>query len=79
MFRAQILLEDWQHQQLKQLALRNKKSLSEIVREWIGEKLPRRSKQGKDPFLEIAGILKGKIKSDTDTNRLDDYIYDDND
>lgn len=79
MFRAQILLEDWQHQQLKQLALREKKSLSGIIREWVDKKLTRKSKQKKDPFLEIAGILKGKVKDDIDTNRLDDYIYEIND
>ncbi len=45
MFRTQILLESEQHQALKEIARREKRSLSDVVREMLEQGLQERRKQ----------------------------------
>jgi len=75
MNRTQILLEDWQCHQLQRVALSQKKSLSQLIRDWVSEKLAHLSKQNKDPLLGAASMLKGKIRGPIDHSRLDEEIY----
>lgn len=75
MYRTQILLEKWQHQSLKLIAIKNKKSLSQIIREWITEKLDEQNRFKKDPLLEAAGTLKKHIKKRVNSSKIDEIIY----
>ena len=75
MNRSQILLEDWQYRQLQRLTVLQKRGLSEIVREWISEKLADLQKGKQDPLLEAASMLKGKVKGKVDIRNIDQEIY----
>ena len=75
MNRTQILLEDWQYRQLQRLTVVQKRSLSELVREWISEKLTALSKGKQDPLLQAASMLKERVKGKVDHQNLDKEIY----
>lgn len=76
MYKAQILLEDWQYQQLQRLSLIKKKSLSQLAREWIVEKLGRSlAGRKQDPLNEAAGMLKGSVERRVGVTDLDRHIY----
>lgn len=75
MFRTQILLEEWQYRQLKQISASQKRSLSEILRTWISEKLKKTQRSEKDPLFTMAGTLKKEFKTKIDSSKLDSHIY----
>lgn len=75
MNRAQILLEDWQLHRLHRLAAMEKKSLSQIIREWVSEKLNEKTGKKKDPLVEAAGMFREEIKESVDHKELDSIIY----
>ena len=61
MRQTNISLEERQYQRLKELAEREGKSISQIFRELIDEKLELREEEvGKDPIFEIIGMGRGK-------------------
>ncbi|HHE47506.1 MAG TPA: ribbon-helix-helix protein, CopG family [Candidatus Acetothermia bacterium] len=61
MRQTNISLEEWQYQHLKELAAREGKSISQIIRELIDEKLSLREEEiEKDPIFEIIALGKGK-------------------
>lgn len=75
MYRAQILLEDAQHRLLQRLAAQEKKSLSQMVREWITDRLSQFGEGKQDSLHGAAGLLKGKVKGSVDAKDLDTLIY----
>lgn len=75
MYRAQVLLENWHQQYLKAIAFKEQKSVSEILRDWITEKLKKKSSSKKDPLFSACGALKGIAKLPLDHNNLDKNIY----
>ncbi len=61
MRQTNISLEEWQYQRLKELAERESKSISQIFRELIDEKL--KLEEGeieRDPIFEIIGMGRGE-------------------
>lgn len=61
MRQTSISLEEWQYQQLKELAAREGKSISRLIRELIEEKLKLEEDEiEKDPIFEIVGLGRGK-------------------
>jgi hypothetical protein len=61
MKRTNIVLEEWQHQYLRDRAARERKSLSALIRDLIRvAAAPPRARTGRDPVLSIIGIAKGK-------------------
>lgn len=73
--RTQLYLEDSQYEFLKDLARAEKKSIAQIIREWIDERRQKRalSKIEKDPFWEIRGI--GASGCSDVGRRFDEYLY----
>ena len=55
MVKTQIQLEDWQYAGLKQLSASQARSMSEVVRQAVGQLLDRSSKQAPCCLEEIAG------------------------
>ena len=61
MRQTNISLEEWQYQQLKELAGREGKSISQIIRELIDEKLQLKEDEiERDPIFEIIGMGRGE-------------------
>ena len=60
MRRTQILLEEWQYQILQNLAHKEKKSLSSLVRELITERLAKQKTSRKDTIFEVVGMVEGE-------------------
>lgn len=61
MRQTNISLEEWQYQQLKELAAREGKSISHLIRELIEEKLGLKEDEvEKDPIFEIVGMGRGE-------------------
>ena len=61
MRQTNISLEEWQYQRLKELAEKEGKSISQIFRELIDEKLELREGEiEKDPIFEIIGMGTGE-------------------
>lgn len=75
MHRAQILLEETQFRLLQRLAVRERKSLSRLLREWVAEKLGRMTKGRAEPLDAAAGMLRGQLKAGVDVRRLDEALY----
>lgn len=74
MHRTQLLLEEWQYRSLVHLAAKTKKSLSQIIREWITERV--RGKEKKiDSADEVIGIIKGKRNSIKISENVDAILY----
>ena len=75
--RTQLHLNDSQYQYLKDLAKSERKSVAQIVREWIEEKkkkrVTRRFKH--DPIFKMRGIFSSG-RPDMGEN-FDDYLYGD--
>ena len=56
--RTQVLLEPWQHEQLKALAREEGRSLSDVLREMVSDGLERRPRRRRR-ILDLAGIAPG--------------------
>mgnify|MGYP001620055561 CR=1 FL=1 len=69
--RTQILLEEWQYQGLREMARQVGSNLSELVRQWVTEKMQQRSRGSRKGLLALAG--KVKDKSDV-ARRPDRYL-----
>jgi hypothetical protein len=61
MHRSQILLEEWQYEYLNDKARREGKSISQIVRELITERIETHHGETweDDPFFDIIGMASG--------------------
>jgi predicted CopG family antitoxin len=58
--RTQISLEDWQYQILLEMSKKEKKSLSQIIREFLSEKFSKQAAKPKeDSVWSIIGIGSG--------------------
>lgn len=61
MRQTNISLEEWQYQQLKELAEREGKSISQLIRELIKEKFKLEEDEiERDPIFEIIGMGRGE-------------------
>lgn len=61
MRQTNISLEEWQYQQLKELAEREGKSISQIVRELLEERLELGPLEiERDPIFDIVGLGRGE-------------------
>lgn len=56
MHRTQILLDDWQYEVLKSRAERERRSLSSLVREILGEQLAKKGARSTDPLEKFEGV-----------------------
>ncbi len=74
MHRTQLLLEDWQYQKLTKLARVKKRSLAEIIREWISERLKTKAKKN-DPLFAAIGMIKGKKSKTRISENVDAILY----
>lgn len=63
MHRAQLLLEEWQYEQLKSEAESRDESISKVVRDILGEYLRKRSEQGRSRLAGICGIADGPAEA----------------
>ena len=58
--RTQISLEEWQYQALLEISKKEKKSLSQLIREFLSEKISKHTKKiEEDPVWGIIGIGSG--------------------
>lgn len=74
MTRAQILLEPWHYQFLEAVAQKQRKSVSQLVREWIEEKArSQMAKRANDPLWDMVGIVRD-APSDM-AEHHDEYLY----
>lgn len=73
--RTQLYLDSSQYEFLKDLARSEKKSIAQIIREWIDERRQKRAlaKIEKDPFWELRGI--GASGHHDVARRFDEYLY----
>ena len=72
MKRTNIVLEEWQHQYLRDRALRERKSLSALIRDLIrAAAAPLGIRTGRDPVLSIIGIARGRGGA----RRHDEVLY----
>jgi len=61
MKRTNIVLEEWQHQYLRDRAARERKSLSALIRDLIrAAAAPPHGQGGRDPVLSIIGMASGR-------------------
>ncbi|GAB4395697.1 MAG: hypothetical protein Fur0044_54410 [Anaerolineae bacterium] len=76
MKRAQIILEEWQHEWLAQEAERQALSMSALLRQLLTEAIERRQAQGwaDDPLWGIIGLGEGPHDGITSEN-LDKFLY----
>lgn len=75
MHRAQILFDESQYRVLQRLAQRERKSLSQLLREWVAERLGRMTKGKRDALDDAAGMLRQHMKERIDIQRLDEHLY----
>lgn len=73
MHRTQILLEPWQYEALKALARKEGKSLSQVLREIVTERLSRPRRYSSGALGRISGIVEGPPGLGADHDR---YLYD---
>ncbi len=69
--RTQILLDDWQYESLREMAVRMKTTLSSLIRKWVSEKLGARQKPGNKDLLRFAGAIADKPDV---ARRHDEYL-----
>lgn len=76
MKRAQIILEEWQHEWLAQEAEQQSVSMSALLRQLLTEAIERRQAQGwaDDPLWGIIGLGEGPNDGITSEN-LDEFLY----
>jgi hypothetical protein len=76
MKRAQIILEEWQHQWLAQEAARQRVTISALLRQLLTEAVERRQATSweDDPLWGIIGLAAGPDDGITSEN-LDQFIY----
>lgn len=76
MKRAQVILEEWQHQWLAEEAERQSISMSALLRQMLTEAIERRQAQGwaDDPLWGIVGLGEGPNDGITSEN-LDQFLY----
>lgn len=73
--RTQLYLDDSQYHYLRDLARSKKKSIAQIIREWIEEKRKKRLTKNyeKDSFFKMRGLFSsGRPDMARD---FDDYLY----
>lgn len=70
MIKTQVQLEDWQYEAAKKAGAATSRSMSDIVREGLALVLPKLSRGGKKPLVEIAGKYRP-----LDTNDLKDHDH----
>jgi hypothetical protein len=69
-----INLEEWQYQRLKQLAAKENKALSQLLREMVQERFALEEEEiEKDPLFNVIGL--GKGDGANTTRKHDDVIY----
>lgn len=79
--RTQLYLEDSQYHYLKDLARARKKSIAQVIRDWIDEKREKRKekirkrKYESDPFFKARGIFSSGVPDMA--RHFDDYLYGD--
>lgn len=75
--RTQLYLEDSQYQYLRDLARKEKKSVAQLIRDWIEEKRKARksTKYLKDSFFKGRGIFSSGVPDMAE--HFDDYLYGD--
>lgn len=75
--RTQIYLEDAQYEFLKESARTQKKSIAQVIRDWVEEKRKKRTlkKYENDPFIKSFGSFNSG-RPDMARN-FDDYLYGD--
>ena len=73
--RTQLYLDDTQYEYLKDLARAEKKSIAQVIRDWIEERRQKRllTKFDKDPFWKLRGIGSSGLKDVG--RRFNDYLY----
>lgn len=76
MKRAQIILEEWQHQWLAEEAERQSMSMSALLRQLLTEAIERQQVQdwADDPLWGIVGLGEGPNDGITSEN-LDQFLY----
>jgi plasmid stability protein len=74
MYRAQLLLEPWQHQALKALAERRGQSISQVVREILRRHLGPARGRPRRGLASLAGIASDR---GTRGRHHDQYLYGD--
>jgi hypothetical protein len=76
MVRAQIILDDWQHEWLSEQARQHSTSMSALVRELLTEAIERRQigSPEEDPLWGIIGIGAGPDDGISSEN-LDEFLY----
>ena len=72
MHRTQLLLEEWQYEELKVMSEREGRSISELVREMVSERLGRRGFRS-TALADLAGLVK-EGPADLGENH-DYYLY----
>lgn len=76
MFRAQILLDPSRHKILRELARKDRKSVSEIVRELIDRYLREETRpKPDDPLDRLCGIGHDKDGATDVSEHVDEYLY----
>lgn len=76
MKRANIVLEEWQHQYLKDRAEREGQSISALIRELIEATMrPCKEDIKSDPIFQIVGMSRGKRGKQDICQRHDEIIY----
>lgn len=75
--RTQLYLDDPQYQYLKDTARRERKSIAQLVREWVDQRRLKKSKKAylKDPFWKLRGIFSSGCADIAE--HFDDYLYGD--
>lgn len=74
MTRAQILLDKRQHKFLAKMAKQQRKSMSELIRQWIDEKsIQDEQERRKDPLFKLVGM--GHDTATDVSIRHDEYLY----
>jgi hypothetical protein len=70
MYRAQVLLEEWQVQQLRSMSERQGRSVSELLREILTRELRESKGRKKGGLEEIAGIISDPKLSGRDHDEI---------
>lgn len=73
--RTQLYLDEGQYHYLKELARKEKKSIAQLIRDWIEERRKKRlvKRFRSDPFFKMRGLF---ASGRPDMGRhFDDYLY----
>ncbi|MDQ0285394.1 hypothetical protein J2Z49_000495 [Desulfofundulus luciae] len=75
MRRMQVVVEEWQYQFLRELASRQGRSISAVLRELIASKANKSGQNAKEPLLEVAGIAREPLLKNLTSESLDEALY----